>query len=260
MKGTREKSRTVNAWLDTLSGRAHDCRQQLYATGKAFTANHVRKLMQGEDLYPVRKLSDIFNYQIQHIDSLIGHSYTAGTWRKYNRTFHTLQRYMKENYQVDDMRLDDLDFKFIRDYEVFLRRNYSLVNNTVASTVRRVKTVIRLAIDLGWLNRNPFIAMKLKVEEVYRDYLTSEELSRMAAKNFKVRRLSIVRDLFVFSCYTGLSYADTVRLGLDDVVTGKTASNGCKRTGRKTTIESVSRFCRQPLNSSAFITMTRGDR
>jgi len=221
MRGTRETPRSVNTWLDTLSGRAYEARQQLYSTGKAFTATDVRKLMQGEELYPVKKLSDIFDYQTEFISSLIGHNYTYGTLRKYRSTYRSLKRYMIKTYGVDDMRLDQLDFKFIRDYEAFLRTEYKWVHNTITSTVRRVKTVIRLAMDLGWLNRNPFIAMKLKVVEVYRDFLTSEELSRIAAKNFKVRRLSTVRDLFVFSCFTGLSYADTVKLELDDIVTGE---------------------------------------
>jgi integrase len=221
LNGNKEKARSINAWLDTLTGRMYECRQQLYSAGKPFTATHVRKLMQGEELNPVKKLSDIFTYQIDFIDSLVGHSYTISTLRKYKKTYETLRSYMKKNYQVDDMRLVELDFKFIREYEAYLRTNFKLQNNTVASTVRRVKTVTRLAMDLGWLSHNPFIAMKLKVEEVYRDYLTSEELNSMAIKCFKLRRLATVLDLFVFSCYTGLSYADTVKLELDDVFTGE---------------------------------------
>jgi site-specific recombinase XerD len=221
MRGSRERARSVNNWLDTMVGRSHECRQQLYATGKAFTATHVRRLMQGEELFPVRKLSDIFTYQIDFINSLVGQGYTLSTLRKYKRTYEILKRYMKHKYEADDLRLDGLDFKFIREYEAYLRTNYSMQNNTVASTVRRVKTVIKLAMNLGWLSHDPFIAMKLKVEEVYRDYLTSEELSRMAAKKFKLRRLATVRDLFVFSCYTGLSYADTVKLELDDIFTAE---------------------------------------
>jgi len=199
----------------------HESRQKLYSAGKPFGALHVRKLMQGEDLHPVKRVSDIFNYQIAFIDSLIGRGYTLSTWRKYNKTFERLKSFMKKNYQVEDMRLDELDFKFIREYDAYLRTDFKLQPNTIASTVRRVKTVIRLAMDLGWLAHNPFIAMKLKIEEVYRDYLTSEELNQMAIKQFKIRRLATVRDLFVFSCYTGLSYADTVKLELDDVFTGE---------------------------------------
>ncbi|NHA03462.1 site-specific integrase [Mucilaginibacter sp. HC2] len=141
--------------------------------------------------------------------------------RKYKRTYEILKRYMKRNYDVEDLRLDELDFKFIREYEAFLRTNYTMQNNTVASTVRRVRSVVRLAMNLGWLSHDPFIALKMKVDEVYRDYLTSEELSRMCSKTFKLKRLATVRDLFVFSCYTGLAYIDTVKLQLDDVFTGE---------------------------------------
>jgi hypothetical protein len=114
LNGNKEKARSINAWLDTLTGRMYECRQQLYSAGKPFTATHVRKLMQGEELNPVKKLSDIFTYQIDFIDSLVGHSYTISTLRKYKKTYETLRSYMKKNYQVDDMRLVELDFKFIR--------------------------------------------------------------------------------------------------------------------------------------------------
>jgi integrase len=87
--------------------------------------------------------------------------------------------------------------------------------------VKKLRTIIKIAYEIGWINRDPFIAYRARHEEVHREYLTSAQLDLLATRRFKRKRLIVVRDLFLFSCYTGLSYADTVKLKRSDILKGE---------------------------------------
>jgi integrase len=80
---------------------------------------------------------------------------------------------------------------------------------------------MKVAQEIGWISRDPFVAYRAKKEEVFREYLTSLELHELATKKLSGKRLRRVRDLFLFSCYTGLSYADTVKLRSADIIKGE---------------------------------------
>jgi integrase len=86
--------------------------------------------------------------------------------------------------------------------------------------IQRFRTVFKVAQDNGWVTVNPFGGFKIKMEDTHRDCLTSEELTMIRNKKLVSARLEKVRDLFVFSCYTGLSYTDVQHLQKADIVQG----------------------------------------
>lgn len=221
MHGNKAEARSTNNWLETLNARAHECRQHLYASGKAFTGNHIRKLMQGEELEAGKTLADAWNYHTLNIAGLIGRGYSEATLKKYQSAWKALGEYMKLKYQCDDMRLDKLDYQFIKEYDHFLRAEYGVQNNTAVGMVKKVRTIVRIALDYGWIARDPFLPLRMKLVEVHRDYLTGDELNRLASKKISSKRLAMTRDLFLFSCYTGLSYGDASRLEEADLITGE---------------------------------------
>lgn len=92
-------------------------------------------------------------------------------------------------------------------------------NNTAMKTMKTLKTVILYGIKLGVIHSNPYLGVKLHLEPVDRGFLTEEELQSIIKKDFEIDRLGFVRDLFVFSCFTGLSYIDVKKLKADNIVT-----------------------------------------
>jgi integrase len=221
MKGNKAKARTTNSWLETLNTRAHSCRQDLYAAGKSFEPVHIRKLMQGEELEPPRMLSEAWNYYTSQIAGLLGKDYTPGTLAKYKNAHRVLKKYIRLKHQSDDIRIDDIDYRFVRDFDYYLKTDYGVRINTAVQMVKKLRTVVKIAYEIGWVRRDPFIAYRVRHEEVHREYLSSGELEQLAARKFKRKRLIVVRDLFLFSCYTGLSYADTVKLKRADILKGE---------------------------------------
>ncbi len=95
------------------------------------------------------------------------------------------------------------------------------------------KKVVLLAIKNGWVQKDPFIGFKLTKKEVNRPCLNEHELQKIASKEFKTERLTLVRDIFIFSCYTGLAYADVKKLKRKKLLKVWTASNGYLLNARK---------------------------
>lgn len=84
--------------------------------------------------------------------------------------------------------------------------------NTIMKHIERFRKMINLAIRNEWINEDPFIKFQAKFLKVERGYLTKEELSTIEKRAFPIERLIQVKDLFIFSCYTGLSYAEVYDL------------------------------------------------
>jgi site-specific recombinase XerD len=83
-----------------------------------------------------------------------------------------------------------------------------------------LRKIINISVVNEWLDRDPFMKMKVSIKEVKRDYLTQDELQLIEEKQFSTPRLNQVKDIFVFCCYTGLAYADVEKLSPQEVSKG----------------------------------------
>lgn len=175
----------------------------------------------GEDRkhFSFQNLIDYFNEKMQH--KL--HRNTKGQYK-------TSQRYMLEyilkEYGEADIFISSLDYSFIIGFEDFLRSyvpkagQNKIGNNTTMKHIKRLRRMVTLAYRMEWLERDPFINFKMKIEKKEREFLTSEELKSIEDLNSSIERLVVVKDLFVFSCYTGISYSDITELTSDNIVIG----------------------------------------
>ena len=195
--------------------------EQLKSEDSPFTSQSIKERFLGESQkhYFFQDLIDYHNEKMQH--KL--HRNTLGQYK-------TSQRYMllyiSKEYAKSDISLKDLDYGFIIGFENFLRcfvpkpGQPKIGNNTAMKHIKRLRRMVTLAYRMEWLNRDPFVNFKMKIEKKEREFLTSEELQRIEDLNSSIERLVVVKDLFVFSCYTGISYSDIVELTSDNIVIG----------------------------------------
>jgi site-specific recombinase XerD len=118
------------------------------------------------------------------------------------------------------MFLSELSYQFIIDFERFLRTQKSMGNNTVMKHIERLRKMVSLAFKMEWIAKDPFINFEAKYEKKERTFLTIEELQAIENKKFNIPRLQLIKDLFVFSCYTGLSYGDVMKLTYQNLCIG----------------------------------------
>ena len=142
------------------------------------------------------------------------------------RTQKYVSKFLLKTYKTTDIYLQELDYNFIIKFEKHLRGHMPedhqkpMGNNTVMKHIERFRKLINLSFKLGWIDKDPFVNFKAQFIKTERGFLSLQELQAVEEKQFTIERLQLVKDLFVFSCYTSLSYIDAINLTEDNISIG----------------------------------------
>jgi site-specific recombinase XerD len=145
--------------------------------------------------------------------------------------------FIAKSYKRKDVRLKDLDLKFIKDLEYFFKTELKLRQATVYRSIQRVKKIIQFAIAENYLKKDPFHLYKNKKYKTIIVYLTDEELKRLEKHTFSQVRLQQVKDLFIFCCYTGLAYTEMTTLTTNNIEVGFDGNEWIQMIRKKTNRE-----------------------
>ena len=148
----------------------------------------------------------IFQDHNNKIKELVGKEYASGTLQRYKTSLRNMIEFLQWKYKVSVIEINKIDHAFVTDYESWLRSFRNCANNTAVKYIKNFNKIIKLCLANDWLDKNPFANYKSKVKEVERVYLSEEEIQNIINKDFEIERLSLVRDIFLFSCFTGLAY------------------------------------------------------
>ena len=212
-KGSRAEVVRLNNFLEQYRAGIVESYQDLLFRKKLITAELIKSKFIGEDRadFTLCKL-------IEHHNKEQGQTLEKGTMKNYFTTQKYLREFLQKRYNTSDRYLSELNYKFITDFEFFLRTrepdqvHKPIGNNGVMKHLERFCKMINMAIRLEWIEGNPFQAYQLKFDRVDREYLTKEELETIEKKVFSIGRLQTVKDVFIFSCYTGFAYIDVFNL------------------------------------------------
>jgi site-specific recombinase XerD len=211
MKGNTENARSLNEYLDLLKSKIFDIQMELIHRNELLTIEVFKNRLLGiQDNQ--RMLIPIFQNHNNKIKELVGKEYAAGTLERYNTSLKHTVEFLEWKYKVSDIDINKIDHAFITDYEFYLRSVRNCANNTAVKYIKNFNKIIKICLANHWIERNPFANYKSKVKEVERVYLSEEEIQNILNKDFKTERLSLVRDIFLFSCFTGLAYIDVKNL------------------------------------------------
>nr|WP_293297028.1 site-specific integrase [Allomuricauda sp.] len=219
--GSSKISKNLNIYLNNAQAKIYKIYERCISQERPFDVHTLKEEFLGEKQrnYSFQNLIDYYNEKMQH--KL--HSNTLGHYK-------TSQRYMLSyilsEYGKEDIGLNDLSFEFVIGFESFLRSYVPLNgknpmgNNTAMKHIKRLKRMTTLAYRMEWINRDPFVNFKIKTEKKEREFLTAVELESIENLASNFQRLTVVRDIFVFSCYTGISYVDIINLTPSNVKLG----------------------------------------
>ncbi|UII21670.1 site-specific integrase [Fulvivirga ligni] len=234
-KGNAMEVKKLNHYLEQFRSGITNSYQQMQIEKKLITAEALKNMALGldEDGHTITRLVDYHNTNFKNVLS-------DGTLKNYFTTKKYILRYLKKRYRKSDMYLSELTYKFITEFELYLRayqptdHQKPLSNNGVMKHLERLRKLIRLAVRLEWMAKDPFERYQLKFNKVERGFLDQDELIRLQDKKFEIARLDWVRDLFVFSCYTGLAYIDVMKLAPENLGKGVDGKLWIMTTRQKT--------------------------
>jgi integrase len=207
LKGNSTESQKMNKKIDKTRAQLYEIYDNLVKENQVITANEIKTRYLKTDIEHIT-LTYLINYHKEKMDKVLKY----GTLKNYNTTELYLKDFLKMNLKVPDLYLKQIDYQFTLGFEGYLRSKPKLHNNGVMKHMERFKKLMGLAGDLDWIEKNPTKKFKLRFEQVDMVYLNKSELEKIKNEILEKPVLSINRDIFIFSCYTGLAYSDVKAL------------------------------------------------
>jgi integrase len=161
-----------------------------------------------------------FNEFLEKKKKLIGIDILLGTWKKFNYSHLQVKDFIKWKYGKQDYPLCKLKLQFILDFEYYLKTERGQSQVTINKAIQRFRKPIKDALGEGYLEKDPFVFHKpvwVRKEVIF---LSTEELEKLESHNFSQPRLQLVKDLFIFCCYTGLAYHEMSHLKKKHIIKG----------------------------------------
>jgi len=235
--GKTAEGRQTNKTLQEFVGSVQRYYYDMQASGEPISAAKLKAKMFCTDVrqQSLRGTCTEFITEYDNMHKLSG--YGEESLRRYKLIVRRLDEFLQDVYHTNDILLSDIDRKFFEKFYVWLRTEHNIGNNTSIKLVQKVITIYRFATDKGWVNGRPYLKMRMHFDKVDRGYLTEDEIQRIYNKEFATPRLEAIRDVFVFSCYTGLAYIDVQELTKANIVTWPDGSQWIQTKRHKTQVE-----------------------
>jgi integrase/recombinase XerD len=163
----------------------------------------------------IKKKEYVLSYYKQYlskIKKLVGLEIKDNTYNKFVYVGNHLEAFLKWKFKKTDFPLEELSLQFLDDFEYYLKTEKKQEQITINKTIQRLRTPIKQAISEGFLDRDPFILHKSKTVRKVVIFLTTEELKTLEEAVLQQKRLSMIQDLFIFCCYTGLAFNEMAHL------------------------------------------------
>ena len=204
-KGRNCESVSLNNELNSIRMTIYTYYRNLSEKREIITAEKLRKMYTQTQIYPQTLLS-LFRKHNEDELKLVGHGRVMDIYKKYELAYRRVKDFMLNQYSKSDVYLDNLNLQFVNDFEIYLRVNCKLGVNMTAKMIQFLKKIVNLARNLDIISFDPFYLHHTKWEKVKVEYLTKQEIKKIIDKKITIKRLDVVRDIFLFSIFTGLSY------------------------------------------------------
>ncbi|QBA20990.1 site-specific integrase [Chryseobacterium indologenes] len=221
--GTKEDAKIINLFLESLMTKINSHRTELMNNGIPITSIDLINFVNGK-YKPRNKVLEEFQEHNDEMGKLVETGeYAKGTHDRYITARSHVQEFIKYQYNKEDIEFRALNYEFVKDYDLYLKTVRKCSNNTSLKYISNFKKIVLRAVAKEIIPKDPFKLFIGKKTKVKKKPLTKAELKRIEEKEFSSERLSVVRDIFVFQCYTGLSYIDAFQLKWEDI---KEANDG----------------------------------
>lgn len=224
----------INSQLEIIISELRKTHLSLQLDNYEFDVEAIYKKYKGE---PTSKNLGVIKYFKEFLTKkkrLIGKDLELATWKKYNYTCIQAESFIRWKFKKGDVPLKEINLQFLVDFEYYLKTELDQVQVTVNKTLQRFRKPVREAFNEGYLPKYPFPSYKpgKVIKEVV--FLTVDELKLLEGFTFKQPRLEVVKDLFIYCCYTGLAYNEMNRLEKGHIVIGFDGNQWIQMKRKKT--------------------------
>jgi integrase len=218
--GNKEDARMLNFFLNSVEKKVHEYRNELSDKRQPITSKKLVDFCLGRSGTKANIVEEFQLHKDQMMALVEKGEYALGTHTRFEIAKKHLKEFLRFKYNVCDMEFRELNYEFVKDYEFYLKTVKDISNNTALKYITNFKKIVLLAIDKEIITTDPFKRFKSKKNKVLKKPLSRQELYALESHTFSTPRLTAVRDIFVFQCYTGLAYIDAFNLKTYDIKEG----------------------------------------
>ncbi len=246
-KASTHSGRELNDHLEATRAKIWQIERDMEAAGDVINPKTVKDRFLGTDNKRVhRTLIEVYQEHNDKCKALIGVDYTASTVEKFGTSLKCIKEYLLHQYSREDMYLKEIDSNFVTNFEFYIKTVRKCQHNSALKHLKNLRKIILIAISNEWISRDPFANIKLKRVETHPVFLSQDELSRIINKKFTIRRLEVVKDIFLFGVYTGMAYIDMQQLRPEHIIRDNSGAMWIRKPRQKT-----GTMCNIPLISPA---------
>lgn len=245
--GKKQFANQINNRLDMIRTKLFTSYLDASNKGKGLSAQYLKNTFLGIDNSRELMLVYQFKKQLKFFKTKTGFRLDQKTLSRYELTLNRVIEFMRSELGTDDIHIQKIDLYFIERFYFFIREKYSCINNTAIKYVQRLASIISYACKLGLIDKNPFLLFNYRLDKTSPIYLNEDEINKIWRKKFLSKRLEQIRDYFVFSCFTGLSFIDMCSLKSDDIKIGPDKKLWIMILRQKTGLESNIPLLKIPL-------------
>jgi len=217
--GRSSEIRILNNKLEKINTKILDLYQRLESKKDSISSRDLIDAFQGK-IEIEKILIKIFDDHNKMVEKLVGKDFAPGTLERYKTARMHVYKYLLLEYKTQDIPITKVDLKFINGFEYYLKTERDCSHNTTVKYITNFKKIIRIAKANEWIEKDPFYNWKSRLKIIDREFLTELELQKLIDKEFENERLDRIKDFFLFSCFTGLAYADVKKLKQNDIIIG----------------------------------------
>lgn len=218
LTGKTAKAVKTNIAIDKIRVDINRHYQEIMQADGFVTADKVKNAYLGLGVKQDTFLA-LFDRHNQEFSRKVGYNRAQGTYDKYCTLYKHMENYIRKEYNREDICLKELNLAFINGFEHYLRTERNCSTNTIWMYMIGVKHIVSIARNSGQLAINPFAGYLISPEQKDRGFLNKEELQSLIQAKMKNAQYELVRDMFVFATFTGLSYSDVKNLTRDNLQT-----------------------------------------
>ena len=213
-------TKELNFFLEQVRHKVYEHQQDLINRNKVVSAVSLKNAFLNFEDDNRKYLLQAYEEHNANLKLRIDKGVSRNTFIRHTTSKKHLERYIQSKYKKNDILIRDINHSFIVNYETYLRTERNCNNNTTVKYIRNFGKIIREAIKRDWIKVDPFRNIKFRIEEVDKPFLNQSELDTVINKKLNIQRVTQVRDIFVFCCFTGLAFVDVKSLCLRDMETG----------------------------------------
>jgi integrase/recombinase XerD len=215
-----EDKNYLNNQLSLIKQEINQAFLFLQVNSKSFDVADVYLQFKGESTKENKTLLEAFMLHNSRMEKLIGKEYTESTFHKFKEAKMHIGNFLKTSYKKNDILLEAIKSNFLNDFDFYLKSEKNHKQITINKSIQRVRKIVKLALSEGFILKDPFLLYKPKRVVKNIVFLTTEELKSLEEYSFKQNRLQLVKELFIFCCYTGLAYQEMSTLKANHIVIG----------------------------------------